>query len=66
MCIRDREGLLQPVEEIMDLAYVIPAKFNRAVLFAGNKMHGAYIDDYTAYTDYYRYSQVVFYRPRIR
>ena len=62
----EQEGLLQPVEEIMDLAYVIPAKFNRAVLFAGNKMHGAYIDDYTAYTDYYRYSQVVFYRPRIR
>jgi len=63
---KEHEGLLQPVEEMMDLSHVIPAKFNRAVLFTGNKMHGAYITDYKAYEEYYRYSQVVFYHPVIR
>ena len=60
----EQEGLLQPVEEIMDLAYVIPAKFNRAVLFTGNKMHGAYITDYNVYKNDWRFSQVVFYHPQ--
>ena len=58
------EGLLQPVEEIMDLAYVIPAKFNRCVMFTGNKMHGAYINDYNKYKDDWRLSQVFFLHPR--
>ena len=60
---KEHESLLQPVEEIMDLRYIIQAKFNRCVLFTGNKMHGAYINDYSKYTDDWRYSQVIFFNP---
>jgi hypothetical protein len=59
----EHAGLLQPVEEMMDLKCIIPAKYNRAVLFTGNKMHGAYITDYNAFVDYYRYTQVYFFHP---
>jgi len=61
----EHKGLLQPVEEMMDLKHVIPAKFNRCVLFTGNKMHGAYINDYSKYKDDYRMSQVLFFHPII-
>jgi len=59
----EHESLLQPVEEMMDLKHIIPAAYNRAVLFTGNKMHGAYIDDYHKYKDDYRLSQVQFFHP---
>ena len=61
---REGEGLLQPVEETMDLSYVIPRKFNRCVMFTGNKMHGAYINDYNKYKDDWRLSQVFFLHPK--
>jgi hypothetical protein len=38
-------------------------KFNRAVIFAGNRMHGAVIDDYEHYMSNWRYSQVYFLYP---
>ena len=60
---KEHEGLLQNVEEIMDLSYIIPAKYNRCVLFTGNKMHGAYINDYSKYINDWRYSQVIFFYP---
>ena len=60
---KEHEGLLQPVEEMMDLKHVIPAKFNRCVLFTGNKMHGAYINDYNKYKEDFRMSQVLFFHP---
>ena len=59
----EQTTLLQPVEEIMDLDYIIPAKFNRAVLFSGAQMHGAYITDYSKYMDDWRYSVVNFLHP---
>ena len=61
---KEHEGLLQPVEEMMDLKHVIP-KFNRCVLFTGNKMHGAYINDYNKYKKDFRMSQVLFFHPII-
>tara|TARA_Y100000590_G_C15581662_1_gene962576 strand:- start:326 stop:1009 length:684 start_codon:yes stop_codon:yes gene_type:complete len=60
----EHKGLLQPVETMMDLKHVIPAKFNRCVLFTGNKMHGAYINDYKKFVDDWRYSQVIFFFPK--
>lgn len=41
-------------------------KFNRAVIFAGNRMHGAVIDDYEHYKNNWRYSQVYFLYPERR
>ena len=56
-------SLLYPVEERFNLERVIPAKFNRAVIFPGNRMLGAYIDDYNKYKDNWRFTQVLFYQP---
>tara|TARA_B100001121_G_C18648161_1_gene602713 strand:- start:1018 stop:1344 length:327 start_codon:yes stop_codon:yes gene_type:complete len=56
-------SLLYPVEERFSIERVIPAKFNRAVIFPGNRMHGAYIEDYNKYIDNWRFTQVLFYRP---
>ena len=56
-------SLLYPVEERFNLERVIPAKFNRAVIFPGNRMHGAYIEDYTKFVDNWRFTQVLFYHP---
>ena len=61
---QEHKGLLQDVESLMDLSYIIPAKFNRCVLFTGNKMHGAYINDYNKYKNEWRYSQVNFLHPQ--
>ena len=54
-------SLLYPVEERFNLERVIPAKFNRAVIFPGNRMHGTG-QDYNKYKDT-RDLQVLFYRP---
>lgn len=57
-------NLLYPVESRFKLERKIPAKFNRCVIFPGNRIHGAYIDDYTKYCDEnWRISQVRFLRP---
>lgn len=57
--------LLYPVEDIFTLQRVIPAKFNRCAIFAGNRMHGAYINDYNKFKDdKWRYTFVRFYHPR--
>ena len=56
-------SLLYPVEERFNLERVIPAKFNRAVIFPGNRMHGAYIEDYNKFVDKWRFTQVLFYHP---
>ena len=60
---REGEGLLQPVEG----TWICPMsfdKFNRCVMFTGNKMHGAYINDYNKYKDDWRLSQVFFLHPK--
>ena len=51
-------SLLYPVEDRL-----IPHKFNRCVIFPGNRMHGAYIDDYNKYKDNWRFTQVTFFHP---
>jgi len=61
---REEEGLLYPVEDRFKLERVIPAKYNRCVIFPGNQMHGAYIEDYSKYVEKFRYTQVIFFHPR--
>jgi len=61
----EERSLLYPVEQDFVLDKVIPAKFNRCVIFPGNRLHGAYINDYNKYSgDKWRYSQVIFFHPR--
>jgi hypothetical protein len=60
----EAHNLLYPVEERFTIEHIIPAKFNRAVIFPGNRLHGAYIEDYNKYCeDKWRYSQVQFFHP---
>ena len=57
-------NVLFPVLDRFELRRVIPAKFNRCVIFPGNRIHGAWIDDYNKYTgDSWRYTQVNFLHP---
>ena len=61
----EAHSLLYPVEERFTIEHIIPAKFNRAVIFPGNRLHGAYIEDYTKYSgDKWRFSQVQFFHPQ--
>ena len=57
-------ALLYPVEERFKIRQVIPAKFNRCVIFPGNCMHGAYVNDYHRYLEDWRFTQVTFYHPQ--
>jgi hypothetical protein len=60
-------GVLYPVEEDFEIDYIIPAQYNTCVIFTGNKLHGAWIDDYTKYCeDKWRYSYVRFFHPEPR
>ena len=61
---REEQGLLYRVEDRFKLERVIPAKYNRCVIFPGNQMHGAYIEDYSRYLEKFRYTQVIFFHPR--
>jgi hypothetical protein len=62
---REHESLLYPVEDDMDLEQVVPHKFNRGIVVAGNRLHGAYIEDYNKYSgDNWRFSQVLFFHPK--
>ena len=56
-------SLLYPVEDRFTIERIIPHKFNRCVIFPGNRMHGAYIDDYNKYKDNWRFTQVTFFHP---
>ncbi len=57
-------NVLYPVLDRFELKKTVPAKFNRCVIFPGNRIHGAWIDDYSKYTgDSWRYTQVQFLRP---
>jgi hypothetical protein len=61
----EAHSLLYPVEERFTIDHIIPAKFNRCVIFPGNRLHGAYIDDYTKYSgEKWRFSQVQFFHPQ--
>ncbi len=57
-------NVLYPVLDRFELRRVVPAKFNSCVIFPGNRIHGAWIDDYNKYSgDSWRYSQVNFLHP---
>ena len=60
----EHENLLYPVLDRFSLSRVVPAKFNRCVIFPGNRIHGAWVDDYHKYMGKdWRYSQVQFLKP---
>ena len=61
----EHQNLLYPVEELFTIDHIIPAKFNRCVIFPGNRLHGAYINDYSKYKDTWRYSYVRFFHPTL-
>ncbi len=56
-------NVLYPVEERFNIRTMIKAKFNRCVIFPGNYMHGAWIDNYNKYIDNWRFTQVTFFHP---
>ena len=57
-------NVLFPVLDRFELRRVIPAKFNRCVIFPGNRIHGAWIDDYNKFSgDSWRFTQVNFLHP---
>lgn len=60
----ERFNLMYPVEERFTVDRIIPAKFNRCVIFPGNRIHGAWVDDYSKVKDSWRCSQVRFLHPR--
>jgi hypothetical protein len=61
----ERFNLMYDVNSRFTLNNVIPAKFNRCVIFPGNRLHGAYIEDYKKYEDEenWRITQVRFLHP---
>jgi|TARA_B110000908_G_C10116969_1_gene385799 hypothetical protein len=62
----EQMNLMYPVEERFKKVKVIPNQFNTCVIFAGNKLHGAWIDDYDNYKDdKWRFTQVTFYKPQL-
>ena len=57
-------NVLYPVEERFEIERIIPAKFNRCVIFPGNRIHGAWIEDYNKYSgDSWRFTQATFFHP---
>tara|TARA_X000000950_G_scaffold284209_1_gene386802 strand:+ start:1086 stop:1772 length:687 start_codon:yes stop_codon:yes gene_type:complete len=60
----EQMNLMYPVHDRFKLDHVIPAKFNRCAIFPGNRMHGAYIDDYSKYKENWRYTKVTFFHPK--
>ena len=59
-------NLIYPVHERFTTQHIIKSVYNRCVVFPGNRMHGAYIDNYSKFTDNWRFTQVTFYHPRER
>ena len=56
----EHENLFFKLEKKHKIVKSLEHKFNRAVLFRGNKWHGAFIEDYEHYMKNWRYSQVYF------
>jgi len=60
----EQMNVLYPVGERFNIRQIVEHKFNRCVIFPGNSMHGAYINDYSKYMeDKWRFTQVRFYHP---
>ena len=61
----ERIHMLYPVEERFTIERIIPSKFNRCVIFPGNRLHGGYIEDYEKYSgEGWRFTQVQFFIPQ--
>lgn len=59
----EHENLIFDYDSIeYDVLTTIPYKFNRAAIFDGRRMHGAFIEDYNHYKNNWRYTQVYFFR----
>lgn len=61
--LQEEHNILYNVENIAKR--IIPAKFNRLVIFDGNIMHGGYIADHNAYIDTWRLNQAMCMKPRL-
>lgn len=62
---QESKNLLYPVEEKFALKKVIKHKFNRCVIFPGNVLHGAYINNYEKYSgDNWRFTHIRFLEPK--
>ena len=60
----EHHNVLFPVLDRFELRRIIPAKFNRCVIFPGNRIHGAWIEDYNKFCgDSWRFTQVNFLHP---
>ena len=46
----EQTNLFYPVDEVFKITKVLKHKFNRCVIFPGNRLHGAFIKDYKSYT----------------
>lgn len=59
----EHENLIFDFESVeYDVLTTVPYKFNRAAIFDGRRMHGAFIEDYNHYKNNWRYTQVYFFR----
>ncbi len=61
--LREEHNLLYDVSGIEK--FVIPARFNRLVIFDGNIMHGGYIEDHNAYIDNWRIDHTMTLTPQL-
>lgn len=60
----EQTNLLYPVEQNFKITKMLKHKFNRCVIFPGNRLHGAFIENYKNYTkDKWRFTQVIFLHP---
>jgi len=57
-------NLMFPVHQHFEIKKIIPSQFNKCVIFPGNRMHGAFIEDYANYAgDQWRITQIMFFYP---
>jgi hypothetical protein len=61
--LNEEHDILYDVSEIPKR--VIPAKFNRMVMFDGNIMHGGYIENHDAYIDNWRINHAMCMKPLV-
>ena len=59
----EAQNLLYPCTKTLKIKKLIKHKFNRCVIFPGNCMHGAYIENYKKYVKNWRFTQIIFLHP---
>ena len=62
----EEENLFVDVENNYEFDTLLESKFNRLVIFDSDKLHGAYINDYSKYVNDWRVTQVFFLTPVVK